>query len=106
MPTDDGYPTEEELRRIIEWRPADWLQWMEFIKSCWWAADWGWAEYDGRDDYGEPTRFYSISTGGWSGNEDIIAAMRENFCGWAMAWCEHRRGGHYRFEVRLGKEGQ
>lgn len=104
MTDNDGYPTDEELDRIRTWTGTDWRDWFAFIKSAgkYWPGDdpWGWTEFDGKDDFGKAIRVYHVSTGGWSGNEDIIAAMRENWIGWSMTWMEHRRGGHYRFNVR------
>lgn len=42
---------------------------------------------------------YSISTGGWSGCEDVMEALRQNFIFWALNWVSHYRGGHYTFEI-------
>lgn len=41
--------------------------------------------------------YWEISTGGWSGNEDIIEAMQDNQVFWSLHWLESRRGGHYKF---------
>jgi len=38
-----------------------------------------------------------VSTGGWSGNEELIGAMRMNFILWSQWWWSSRRGGHYVF---------
>ena len=43
-----------------------------------------------------------ISTGGWSGNEDLIGAMQNNAMLWIMTWVSSRRGGHYTFHSILG----
>ena len=82
------YPTDEELQRIREWPLNDPTGWLEFCRSIWWAADWGW-----------PSLFGEVSTGGWSGNEDIIAAMQDAHFGllWGQVWTTTRRGGHYTF---------
>lgn len=84
------YPTEEELEKIRNWDVNDnnVSEFMAFVKSIWWMPDWGWREENGR---------YSISTGGWSGNEDIIGAMMSNRIFWLMFWEQSRRGGHYIF---------
>jgi hypothetical protein len=85
------YPTDEELKRIEKWPYSDPLGWLKFVESIWWMADWGitW----------RPRRVY-ISTGGWSGNEDIIESMKKNFILWSQLWVSVRRGGHYVFENR------
>lgn len=95
---DDGYPTEEELKRITEWPYTDFLGWFAFIKSCWWAADWGWSERDVKEEPRQLTHRYHISTGGWSGNESIIQAMHDNRWAWGFSWLSSRRGGHFEFE--------
>lgn len=101
MSDDERYPTEEELKKIKAWSSTDLVGWFAFIKSCWWAADWGWHEQETTDRLLARTmvRRYDISTGGWSGNESIIGAMHANadWC-WFFSWVSSRRGGHYSFE--------
>ena len=42
-----------------------------------------------------------ITTDGWSGNEDIIRALRENtYLFWSVYWEKSERGGVYTFKVR------
>ena len=89
----DGYPTDEALDKIRDWDYKDAMGWFDFIKTIWWAFEWGWTE-----EYGNASHL-SISTGGWSGNEEIIDAMRKNHMLWNYTWYEHRRGGHYRFKI-------
>lgn len=45
-------------------------------------------------------RTLKISTGGWSGHEDIISALQENSLFFAMYWWATLRGGHYTFKIR------
>ena len=66
----DGYPTEEELLRVEKWPDVDAAAWLAYVKTLWHFPDWGWRE--------EGDRVFA-STGGWSGNEDVIAAMQKNF---------------------------
>lgn len=95
----DNYPTDEELERIRNW-PAtdDWTEFFAFVRSVgnYWPSDdpFGWHEVGG---------VYAISTGGWSGNEDIIEAMHDNWIFWSMNFVSHRRGGHYEFVRRQAK---
>jgi len=85
----DYYPTEEELKLIKTWKYDDFHGLMQFIYTIWNYADWGWHHKDDQ---------YSISTGGWSGNEDIINAMQENIIWWQIFWYSTTRGGHYIFK--------
>lgn len=82
------YPSDETLEEIKNADCQDFHKFMEMIEPHWEFADWGWRR-DGE--------VYFISTGGWSGNEDIIQAMKENMIFWMMYWANSRRGGHYVF---------
>jgi hypothetical protein len=94
----DGYPTEEELEKIRQWpHERQWVGLMEFVESIWWNPEWGWTK--------EGTT-YRISTGGWSGNEDLIGALKANTMFWLCCWQSSRRGGHYEFVVRGVKPPQ
>ena len=100
MPDRDGYPTDEELAKVRDWPSDDPVGWLAYIKTLWWAPEWGWSEQsDSTWDVSVPICRYSISTGGWSGNELILHAMRETRTLWQRTWVQHRRGGHYVFEV-------
>jgi hypothetical protein len=91
----DGYPRPKTLTRIKQWKAGDSIALMEYVKSVWRYADCGyWQE---RDEEG--CRMYEISTGGWSGNEEIIQAMKANHIFWMVNWLSSRRGGHYVFKV-------
>lgn len=95
------YPSEEDLQAIRDWESiADADGWFRFVRSIWWAPEWGWHEDSVTDDLDRPVRRYSISTGGWSGNEDIIEAMGHNML-WHVTWQQSRRGGHYIFDVAV-----
>lgn len=45
------------------------------------------------------TKTLKISTGGWSGHEEIISALQENFAFWSLYWRATLRGGHYTFKI-------
>jgi hypothetical protein len=87
----DGYPEDHELEEITQFlgNPKDWY---EIIRPLWQFADAGYFSVDDRE-------FYHLSTGGWSGNEDIVRAMRRNLVMWAMYWVQSKRGGHHVFCV-------
>lgn len=82
------YPTAAELKRIRKWPNYDWPSLLYFISKIWWMPEWGWTF---------KRRQYWISTGGWSGNEEIVCAMKDNKLFWDMCWVSSRRGGHYKF---------
>lgn len=100
--SDDGYPTEEELKQIAQWDDNDLKGWLEFIGTLWHFGDWGWSVTETLDPvFEQPVRTYQVSTGGWSGNEEIIRAMQEQWMLWHRSWKVHRTGGHFTFEVPL-----
>lgn len=85
----DGYPDDAELARIKDWPTTDLRGAFEFVRSLWRYPDY----------FSSEGRAYSISTGGWSGNESVINAMQDNLMLWTLCWQESKRGGHYKFEV-------
>lgn len=93
------YPSEEQIERIESWPYDDPDGWLAFARSIWRDAAWGWRSYDGVDDFGVPITVHIVSTGGWSGNEEIICAMRRATLLWSLMWHSHRVGGHYEFRV-------
>jgi hypothetical protein len=99
---EDGYPTDAALDIIQLWHWSDAKGWFRFIESIWHLKSWGWSEGTQPDElYPEEWVYlYNISTGGWSGNEAIIAAMQKNGMLWHLNWVQSRRGGHYIFELK------
>jgi len=94
----DGYPDESELKKIENWnafKRADYLDLMGFVKSIWWAPDWGFRQNGAR---------FELHTGGWSGNESIIFALERNIMFWMLYWESSKRGGHYVFEPMRNNE--
>ncbi|MDP2816300.1 MAG: hypothetical protein Q8O19_06440 [Rectinemataceae bacterium] len=90
-----GYPTDDELERVAKWDFKDKDGWFEYINSLW-SDTYGIfrCECDGE------LHRYELITGGWSGNESIIAAMTDNYVLWSLYWTESHRGGLYKFEVK------
>lgn len=86
------YPSDEELTRIAAWNLADqceFINLMEYVHKLWSYSDNGYWRRKGDIFY--------ISTAGWSGNEEIIAALQENTIFWLLYWQQSKRGGHYIF---------
>lgn len=84
-----GYPTEATLAIITVWPYRDFLTLMEFVRQAW-----KYEEYFVQDG----DRFH-LSTGGWSGNEDIIGALQQHRLFWAVCWESSHRGGITVFKV-------
>jgi hypothetical protein len=109
MPDDDGYPTEQELERIRSWakdsaaakEPLQFTALMDYLRGIWWMPTWGFhGPHEAKDEFFDTNiRRYQLSTGGWSGNEDLIEALQQNFFFWSFCWQSSRRGGHYVFEI-------
>ena len=93
MTTSDIYPSDESLKSIREWPHDNFPGLMDFVRDLWNYSEWGFQT----DPFaGE----YYLSTGGWSGNEEIISSLQENGMFWSMCWESSRRGGHNIFKVR------
>ena len=84
----DG-PTKDHLKTIRQW-PDNFTELMEYIEDLWL-----WPERFSCKD-----NLWTVSTGGWSGHEEIIEAMEENVLFWTLCWMSSKRGGHYVFEVK------
>ena len=89
---EDGYPNDFALEKITKWEWNQTDKLFEFMREIW--------KYDYWEvvDDGEKIT-YNISTIGWSGNESIISALKENYIIWHFTWVQSRRGGHYIFEL-------
>lgn len=105
-----GYPTEATLRRIRRWPGRtiqDCIDAMDFAGRAWSYPDYWTKEDDWPDPdlLGRPCTRYTFSTGGWSGNESIVAAIEKNqWLQMVGAW-SWRRGGHYEYRFPVLKEG-
>lgn len=89
---DDGYPTDETLEAIKNFEvngDEDCEKLLQMASQVWLYPD-----YFTKD---EPTGCWFVSTGGWSGNEDVIRALVENHVFWALYWKQTQVGGHYVF---------
>lgn len=86
--SESEYPTDEELQQLESWPYDDIQGGLEFAVSLWKYPD-----YIARED-----GVLYLATGGWSGNESIIAAMRANIGIWSR-WICSSRGGAHEFEL-------
>jgi hypothetical protein len=82
---EDGYPTDETIAKIEAWDPLDFEGLAEFLVSLWRFKNYA------RFENG----LLHLSTGGWSGNEDLIAAIPAH---WSFFYKQQwRSGGHFIF---------
>ena len=84
----NGYPEEHELEKIRDWSINDIVGLVSYLHELWQYDDY--VKWDGET--------LELHTGGWSGNEDIIDALRETMF-WLMCWHRCERGGPYYFQV-------
>ena len=97
---EDGYPTEETERLVREFE-GDARELLASLREVWMHPTY-WDEEEGVDILDRPVHRYHVSTAGWSGNESLIDALRDNWIFWMRFWIEERVGGHFIFEIGEG----
>ena len=90
----DGYPTDETLEAIENWDAMDFRGLMKFVSDAWKYPEY--VTYEETDDEIE----YRFATGGWSGNEDLINAIRSNQIFYMCCWSMSNRGGKHVYSKR------
>jgi len=106
MPDSNGYPTDEELKVFDKWKLPNIdvkglcvRDVIEHLESIWWMPDLGFNLHEGREHlFRRKVMKLELHTGGWSGNEDVIAELQQTWF-WFMYWVKSIRGGHYWFEI-------
>lgn len=73
--TRDGYPTSDTLL-LIETFVGTPTAWLDFVCSVWYYPD----------QISKHSGMVIMNTGGWSGNEEIVDAMRRNRVQWSQCW--------------------
>jgi len=89
-----GYPTEGCLEYFK--KEHDIKKILEILKKIWYFGSWGLIKH--RQYKGYFT--VELHTDGWSGNEDLINSLSENFYFWTY-WRRHDIGGHYYFKFPI-----
>jgi len=101
---EDGYPTDEALKYIetFDWKEGDVTELFAFIKSILEMHVWIESVVENCLFNNKITKYrkYEFSTGGWSGNEEIIRAFQRNNFLWDLCLESYRRGGHYVFDTK------
>lgn len=106
----DGYPTDDTLRAIETWPWQDIEGLFKLIRELWWIKGWGVTDtlteaekevcHDDIHSTLQPCRYLRFATGGWSGNESLIHALRRNHIVWSTTWVLSARGGLHIFRFR------
>ena len=91
----DGYPDEKSIQEIADWDIGE-LGLGGLFDLIEENTNWSDRQIQRR---GKRVIYYEYHTGGWSGNEDVIDALRRNVFFWACFWQKSTRGGHYYFEI-------
>lgn len=94
------YPTEDELEVIKTWE-GDYNELMRYVEKLWAYPEYFNSKRSEDEQTDAPQMWWWVSTGGWSGNEELIGALQSNQMFWLLHWVSSRRGGHYEFEVRI-----
>jgi hypothetical protein len=107
----DDYPTDEELERLEKWPYQDAAGALEFAASLWHWPDWVTRDISAHEaavlHANQEDRFMRFATGGWSGNESIIGALRDNHMVSALTWRLTARGGLHIYQLpRAAREGE
>jgi len=91
----DNYPDEASLKAIEKW---DILKngvqgLLDLVEENTYTPDWSFSVT------GKRIFRFEYHTGGWSGNEDVIVALKNNLLFWPMFWEKSTKGGHYYFRI-------
>lgn len=97
------YPSGDALKFIMDFdltrRPVKEL--VDFLEKVWWCPSFGFKVEPGEDVLGKECVKLRLSTGGWSGNEELMDALEKNKYFYLLYWESSVRGGHYTFEIPL-----
>jgi len=105
--SEEEYPSEEFLKYVEEFDclKDDVRILINRIEDEWWSAEWGFKRTTlpdifkemGIDDGVSNQLALELHTGGWSGNEDILLALKKNKWFYMFYWDMSRVGGHEYF---------
>lgn len=93
--SEDGYPDDEELDAVKAWPSGDVAALMAEVRRLWHWPNYATVRRDG------DKVLHEFCTGGWSGNESLIEALKANTMVWLRYWHLSERGGRYVFETPL-----
>jgi hypothetical protein len=82
------YPDQETLDQIKTFN-GPLKQLLEIVQGEWAYPDYVTEEGD----------TWTFVTGGWSGNENLIESLSENYLAWSQLWQSSHRGGKFIFRL-------
>ena len=91
---EDGYPSDAAIKKITEWPCLDGLECLLFVKSLW-----RWPNYAEKAVDRDGATHFQFATGGWSGNEELICALKSNRVLYSMFWKCSMSGGWHHYAV-------
>lgn len=92
--TPDGYPDYKEIETVARWDMDDGFEGLfDYVGELWTYRNY-WSK-----TVCDSHIAYEFSTGGWSGNEDLVRALDRNRMARLLCWYSSRRGGHYEYRV-------
>lgn len=89
------YPSDFVLKTLEKWvlNKENLNEFLDLLQSEWEFADIGYYKFE--------EGMLELHTGGWSGNEDIIRALRLNSLFWRSCFVRDEPGGHYWFNLKI-----
>ena len=93
----DNYPDEASLKQIREYDLLE-QPFSGLLQLLWENTNWADRQIFMR---GKHVIHLTYSTGGWSGNENVVDALRANILFWGLCWERTDAGGHYYFRIDL-----
>jgi len=97
---EDGYPTEWGLRQIRGGASTP-CQFVDLVATLWWTPQLICCEPT-RTAMGKSVMQVRLATGGWSGNEVVIAELDRTFFS-LLYWQSSHRGGLHIYEVPVAE---
>jgi hypothetical protein len=100
----DGYPADAAIDAILHNKDPNGARWLvETFPLLVAELPCGQCSVVDRvDDRGRALKVIRMSTGGWSGQEDLVSAVKRSLIGIMYLW-SWRSGGHYEFRVPVSR---
>lgn len=97
---ENGYPTDEFLDFVFIYKPDDSLPLLAFLKKIIIPTLNHYGKTDIKTEENSEDLLFLCSTGGWSGNEDILAELKANsHLKEVLPIINYTKGGHYKFKI-------